>query len=125
MKFLTNEATLFFLQRPETLPLWESMAPWLEAHFPEAIMTVHKTQITFARRTGFLFLSLPPRKYAPKGGNPCIQVSFGLFRPCEHPLVFASAQPTARRFTHHGLVCRMKDLESLLPLLEEAHALAI
>lgn len=124
MKFLTNEATLFFLQRPETLPLWESIAPRLEAHFPEAAMTVHKTQITFARRTGFPFLSLPPRKYAPKG-EPCIQVSFGLFRPCGHPLVFASAQPTARRFTHHGLIRCTEDLDSLFPLLEEAHTLAI
>ena len=123
MNFLTDEATLFFLQRPETLPLWEALAPVLAAEFPEAVMTVHKTQITFARRMGFLFLSLPARKYAPKG-TACIQVSFGLFRPCDHPLVFASAQPTARRFTHHALVKSREDLEPLGPWLTEAYALA-
>lgn len=60
MNFLTDEATLFFLQRPETLPLWEALAPVLAAEFPEAVMTVHKTQITFARADG-LSVPLPAR----------------------------------------------------------------
>lgn len=124
MNFQTDEATLFFLRRPETLPLWEALAPWLEAHFPDAKMTVHRTQITFQRRTGFLFLSLPPRKYAP-GGRACIQVSFGLFRPLANPRIFASAHPTARRYTHHTLVCGPEALDGeLLDLLSEAWELA-
>ena len=120
MKFLTDEAALFFLQRPEDLPLWEAMGPWLETYFPDAEMIVHRTQITFRRRTGFLFLSLPPRKYAPKG-TPCIQVSFGLFRPLSDRRVFASAHPTARRYTHHTLVHGPEELDAwLLNLLCEA-----
>lgn len=124
MKFLTGEATLFFLQRPENLDLWEIMAPWLEEHFPGAELTVQRTQLSFRRRIGFLFLSLPPKKYAPDGG-PCIRVSFGLPRPLEDERVMASARITAKRYTHHTLVREPEDLDEwLLGLLREAWEMA-
>lgn len=124
MKFLTDEATLFFLPRAEDLELWETMAAWVEAHFPGAEMTVQRTQISFRRRYGFLFLSLPPKKYAPEG-TPCIRVSFGLPRPLEGERVVASARISARRYTHHTLVRRPEDLDRwLLELLEEAWDMA-
>ena len=124
MKFLTDEATLFFLQRPEDLDLWETLAAWVEAHFPAAEMTVQRTQISFRRRYGFMFLSLPPKKYAPEG-MPCIRVSFGLPRPLEGERVMASACISAKRYTHHTLVCRPEDLDQwLLDLLEESWDMA-
>ena len=124
MKFLTDEATLFFLRRSETLVLWEAMAPWLETHFPEAEMTVQKTQISFRRRIGFLFLSLPAKKYTVPN-TPCIQISFGLFRPLDSPRLLASAQINARRFTHHLLIRDQGELDGeLLQLLTEAYELA-
>lgn len=124
MKFLTDEATLFFLRRPETLPLWEAMAPWLETNFPDAEMTVQKTQISFRRRIGFLFLSLPAKKYFPPNTS-CIQVSFGLFRPLDTPRLLASARISARRYTHHLLIRSQGELDGeLLALLTEAYGLA-
>lgn len=121
MRFLTNEATLLFLQRPENLDLWETMAAWLEGHFPEAEMTVQRTQLSFRRRIGFLFLSLPPKKY----GAPCIRVSFGLPHPLEGERVLASARISAKRYTHHTLVRGAEDLDGwLLGCLEEAWEMA-
>lgn len=121
MKFLTNEAALFFLKRPESVDLWETMGAWLEAHFPEAELTVQGTQLSFRRRIGFLFLSLPPKKL----GGPCIRVSFGLPHPLEGERVLASARISAKRYTHHTLVRRPEDLDSwLLACLEEAWEMA-
>lgn len=121
MKFLTNEATLFFLKRPENLDLWETMGAWLEAHFPEAELTVQGTQLSFRRRIGFLLLSLPPKKF----GTPCIRVSFGLPHPLEGERVLASARISAKRYTHHTLVRGPEDLDSwLLACLEEAWEMA-
>ena len=124
MKFLTDEATLFFLRRPENLALWEILASWLEQYFSDAEMTVQKTQISFRRRTGFLFLSLPAKKHATPNA-PCIQVSFGLFRPLDSPRLLASAKINARRFTHHLLMRSPEELDKeLLALLTEAYELA-
>lgn len=118
MKFLTGEATLFFLQRPENLELWEAVAAWVEAHFPEAEMTVQRTQISFRRRYGFLFLSLPPKKYAPQG-KACIRVSFGTGGPLADRRIIASARISAKRYTHHTLVLEPGDLDGWL--LENVH----
>ena len=121
MKFLTGDAALFFLQRPENLDLWETVGAWLEGHFLEAEMTVQGTQLSFRRRIGFLFLSLPPKKY----GAPCIRVSFGLSHPLAGERVQASACISARRYTHHTLVRQPKDLDDwFLACLEEAWDMA-
>lgn len=125
MKFQTNEATLFFLQRPESLPLWEGhLAPWLEEHFPEAELNVQKTQITLRSRISFLALSLPPRRCDPQRQG-VLRLSFGLDRLLEWDRIDAVTQISARRFTYHTLVRSREDLdEALLTLLREAWEMA-
>lgn len=125
MKFLTDESTLFFLNRPENLALWEDyLAPWLEFQFPEAQMIVQKTQITLKGRISFLAISIPPRKFVLRG-QPAILVTFGLGRTIQWNRIVSSAPISRNRITYHTLVQSPDDLdETLLEYLKESWEMA-
>lgn len=125
MKFLTDETILFFLKCPENLELWETtLCPWLSEKFPAAELYVQRTQITLKGRIGFLVLSLPPRKLAPKG-QPAILLTFGLRRSIQWERIASFAPISAHRITYHTLVRGPEDLDDvLLGYLQEAWEMA-
>ena len=125
MKLLTEESILFFLKRPEALPLWEeSLAPWLERQFPETVMKVQQTQITLKGRIGFLAISIPPGKLA-AGDRSAILLTFGLDHAIEWHRIAMAVPISPTRITYHTVVRGPEDLdEELLFYLKEAWHMA-
>ncbi len=118
MSFLTGDAMLFFDGRPAELDLYCQFAPWLAEHFPEAVLDVQKTQLTFRSPRFFCAISIRRMVRRPK---PYLVLTFGLFRPLDHPRVALSAHPTPKRWTHHVLLAGPEDWdETVLDWLNEA-----
>lgn len=114
---LTAEECLFFAGRPEELALYETLRGSILAEFPQVRVKVQKTQITFAERYGFAFVSHPRRKQ-----DTGILVSFGLFHRQESPRIPYASEPYPNRWTHHTPVRAAEEIdEELLGWLREAH----
>lgn len=111
------EEPLFFAGRPEAWPLYERLRSRLFEMCGPIRVQVRKTQITFAGRYGFAFVSLPRRKQ-----DQGIVVSFGLFHRQESPRIQYASEPYPNRWTHHVAVRTEADLdEELMGWLREAH----
>ncbi len=114
---LTAEECLFFAGRPEALTLYETLRGSILAEFPQVRVKVQKTQITFAERYGFAFVSRPRRK-----GDRGILLSFGLSHRQESPRIQYASEPYPGRWTHHAPVRAADEIdEELLGWLREAH----
>lgn len=112
----------FFVAMPDALPLYEAFAGRLLAAFPDTRVTVHKTQITFANRYGFAFVSLPIRRV--KGWpKVCIIVTFGLGRREDDPRIMQAVEPYPGRWTHHVIVEDAAQVDDqLMGWIAEAYA---
>lgn len=112
---------LFFGGAPEALALYAALERALLAACPGARIKVQKTQITFAARYGFAFVSLPRRR-----GEAGILVSFGLPTRLASPRVVHAAEPYPNRWTHHVLVARPSEVDAeLLGWLGAAYAFSM
>lgn len=114
---LTAEECLFFAGRPEALALYERLRSQILGEFPGVGIKVQKTQITFAERYGFAFVSHPRRKK-----ETGILVSFGLSHRQESPRIPYASEPYPGRWTHHTPVRTAGETDGeLLDWLREAH----
>ena len=120
---MTNEWDVlrFFEDAPRVLPLYEALEKQVLAAFDEVHIKVQKTQITFANRHGFAFVSLPRRKVQ----QPTIVVSFGLSYRVDSPRIWVATEPYPNRWTHHMLVSDETQLDDeLMGWIKEAAAFA-
>lgn len=114
---LTAEECLFFAGKPEALALYEVLRSRILAEFPQVRIKALKTQITFAERYGFAFVSHPRRK-----GDTGILFSLGLGRRRESPRVQYASEPYPGRWTHHMPVRTPEEIDGeLMDWLREAH----
>ena len=93
----------FFHEKPEMLPVYESVRDMICAGFDDVKVKVSKTQIAFSNKYQFAFVSLPFRKIKGSHGSYII-FTFGLGRKEEHPLIFAATEPYPGRWTHHVMI---------------------
>ena len=111
-----SDVLFFFDGKPEELALYQALFQKLAAAFPEALVKVQKSQISFYDGGLFAMASLPKRK-----GDPGLVVSFGLGRRDPSPRIGAAVEPYPGRWTHHAALTREADLDGeLLGWLEEA-----
>ena len=111
------EEYLFFAGRPQALALYELFRRQLLAEVGQVQIKVQKTQITFAGRYGFAFVSHPRRKK-----DVGILVSFGLSHRLDSDRILHVSEPYPNRWTHHILIEQPQEMDQeLLGWIKEAN----
>ena len=105
---MNGDILSFFDKRPRALGLFELLCEHAMALWPQSVMKMQKTQITFLDPRGYLFVSLPRSR----GG--VLMVSFGLSEPLVSPRLFAVANPAPGRYTHRVQVAGPQELDGEL-----------
>jgi hypothetical protein len=116
---------MFFDKVPDAFPLYEDVADKLLAEFPDVKVKLQKTQITFANKHGFAFVSLPIRR---RKGWPeiCIILTLGLGRKLEHPRIDIATEPYPNRWTHHIVIQNADEVdEQIAEWIREAYSFAL
>ena len=92
--------------------------------WPDTEIRCAKTQITFAARYGFAFVST--RRMGRRCPEVFIIVSFGLGRELRSERIFAASEPYPGRWTHHTVVSSPEQIDGeLLGWLSEAREFAL
>ena len=114
----------FFDRKPGTLPLYEAVRHMICKGFDDVTIKVSKTQIAFANKHQFAFVSLPYRKI--KGApDVYILLTFGLERKEDHPRIAVSTEPYPGRWTHHVVIASVDDVdEQVREWINEAYHFA-
>lgn len=114
---MAPEEYLFFAGRPQELALYELFRRQLLAEVGQVQIKVQKTQITFAGRYGFAFVSHPRRKK-----DVGILVSFGLSHRLDSDRILHVSEPYPNRWTHHILIEQPQEMDQeLLGWIKEAN----
>ena len=115
----------FFDKRPGALPLYEALEGRILAEMDDVSVKVQKTQITFANRHGFAFVSFLPARRAKDRPDVYITVTLGLDRRLDSPRVDKVSEPYPGRWTHHLLIASPEEIDGeLMDWVREAAAFA-
>lgn len=114
------DALQFFDKAPGTAPLYEALYDAMRERLEDFSVKVQKTQITFATKYGFAFVSLPVRRVR-ELPDVCIIVTFGLEHRVDNPRIWQAVEPYPNRWTHHVVVADTSGIdEQLLDWIEQA-----
>lgn len=119
-----NQDILFFFDKnPEALPLYEALEERIRSEIQDVTIKVQKTQITFANKHNFAFVSFLPARKAKERPDIYITVTFGLGYRKESPRIDAATEPYPNRWTHHMLISRVDEVDDeLMGWIKEAGA---
>lgn len=119
-----NQDILFFFDKnPEALPLYEALEERILSEIPDVKIKVQKTQISFANKHNFAFVSFLPARKAKERPDIYITVTFGLGYRKESPRIDAATEPYPNRWTHHMLISRVDEVDDeLMGWIKEAGA---
>ena len=118
---MDNDILFFFGEHMDALPIYERLEARILAQIPDVKIKVAKTQITFARRYGFAFVSFNPCRRAKDRPAVWMTVTFGLGNRKESPRIDAATEPYPGRWTHHVMVGSAEEIdEELLGWIWEA-----
>lgn len=116
-----TDVLTFFNAKPDALPLYEALEEKILAQIPNVKIKVQKTQISFANKYNFAFVSLLPVRKAKDRPKVFITVSFGFAYKKESPRIDAATEPYPNRWTHHVLVGSLEEIDAeLLGWIREA-----
>lgn len=122
---MTPDVLAFFSQHMQALPLYERFAQLVLAENGDVRIKVQKTQIAFANRHNFAFVSFLPVRKAKERPDPYIVVTIGLGRRLDSPRVDAAVEPYPNRWTHHILIASPEEIDKeLMGWVREAGAFA-
>ena len=109
---INKEVEAFFAGKPETKALFMAVERKIRAIGP-AIITVTKTQISFATRTQFawVWMPLPTDRKRPLHS---LVLSFGCGRRIVHDQIVEAIEPYPGRWTHHVIIAEEADLTGVL-----------
>lgn len=120
---MENDELMFFNMDPEALPLYEEVRSRLLSKFPETLIKVQRSQITFKAKYGFAFVSLRRMKGCPKV---FIILTIGLNRRLDSPRVAIAVEPCPNRWTHHFIISEKEQInDEMMAWLSEAHDFAL
>ena len=118
---INSDVLFFFDRKPLALSLYEAFAQRVAGEIGDARVKVSKTQISFANRHNFAFVSLLPVRRAKERPPEYIVVSFGLAYKKESPRIDAATQPYPNRWTHHVLISSLEEIDDeLMGWIKEA-----
>ena len=118
---MDNDMLFFFGEHMDALPMFEWLEEAILTRIPDVKIKVAKTQITFANKRGFAFVSFNPCRRAKERPAVWMTVSFGLGYRKEAERVDVATEPYPGRWTHHVMVGSTSEIdEELLGWLKEA-----
>lgn len=119
-----NQDILFFFDKhPEALPLYEALEERIRSEIQDVTIKVQKTQIAFANKHNFAFVSFLPARKAKERPDIYITITFGLGYRKESPRIDAATEPYPNRWTHHMLISRVDEVDDeLMGWIKEAGA---
>lgn len=118
---MNDDILLFFSQHAEALPLYEKLEERILAEIPDVKIKVAKTQISFANKHGFAFVSFNPCRRAKERPAVWMTVSFGLGYRKDDDRVDMATEPYPGRWTHHVMVGSSEEIDGkLLGWIKEA-----
>ena len=118
---MDNDVFFFFGDHMDALPIYERLEKAIQTRIPDVKIRVAKTQITFAKRYGFAFVSFNPCRKAKERPAVWMTVTFGLGCRKESPRIDVATQPFPGRWTHHVMVGSEEEIdEELLDWIKEA-----
>ena len=117
-----NEDILFFFgEHLNALPMYERLEELVFGQIPDVKIKVAKTQITFANKRGFAFVSFNPCRKAKERPETWMTVTFGLCYRKESPRIDVATEPYPGRWTHHVMVGNAEEIdEELIGWIREA-----
>lgn len=117
-----NEDILFFFgEHLNALPMYERLEELVFGQIPDVKIKVAKTQITFANKRGFAFVSFNPCRKAKERPETWMTVTFGLGYRKESPRIDVVTEPYPGRWTHHVMVGNAEEIdEELIGWIREA-----
>ena len=118
---MDNDILFFFAEHMEALPIYQRLEGAILTRIPDVKIKVAKTQITFANKRGFAFVSFNPCRKAKDRPAVWMTISFGLGCRRESPRIDVATQPYPGRWTHHVMVGSPGEIdEELLGWIQEA-----
>ena len=118
---MDSDILFFFGERMEALPMYERLEEAILTRIPNVKIKVAKTQITFANKRGFAFVSFNPCRRAKERPPVWMTVTFGLGYRKEFPRIDVATEPYPGRWTHHMTVGSAEEIdEELLSWIQEA-----
>ena len=118
---MDNDILSFFGEHMDALPIYERLENAILTRVPGVRIKVAKTQITFAKRYGFAFVSFNPCRSAKNRPAVWVTVTFGLGYRKESPRIDVATEAYLGRWTHHVMVGTPDEIdEELLGWIQEA-----
>ncbi len=121
---MQNPDVLFFFEgKPEELALYEEFEKKVLEELGQIKIKVSKTQISFANRHNFAFVSFLPVRKAKDRPAHYLTVSFGLEYQEPSQRIDAAVEPYPNRWTHHVMIAGTEEIdEELLFWIRKAAA---
>ena len=118
---MDNDILSFFGEHMDALPNYERLENAILTRVPDVKIKEAKTQITFANKRGFAFVSFNPCRKAKDRPAVWMTVTFGLGYHKESPRIYVATEPYPGRWTHHVMVGSVDEIdEELLGWIQEA-----
>lgn len=118
---MDNDILFFFGEHMEALPMYERLENAILTRIPDVKIKVAKTQITFANKRGFAFVSFNPCRKAKDRPAVWMTVTFGLGCRKGSSRIDVATEPYPGRWTHHVMVGSVEEIdEELLNWIQEA-----
>ena len=111
---MNRDILFFFGEHMDALPVYEKLEEQILAQIPEVKIRVAKTQITFANKRGFTFVSFNPCRKAAQRPKVWMTISFGLGCRKESPRIDVATEPYPNRWTHHVMVGSVDEIDDEL-----------
>ena len=108
------DVLFFFDKHPAALPLYQLLEDKILEEVEGVTVKTQKTQITFANRHGFAFVSFLPVRRAKDRPEIYITVTLGLNRRLDSPRVDKASEPYPGRWTHHLLIASPTEIDGEL-----------
>ena len=120
---MDNDILFFFGEHMDALPIYERLENAILSRIPDVKTKIAKTQITFANKRGFAFVSFNPCRKAKDRPAVWMTVTFGLGYRKESSRIDAATEAYPNRWTHHVMVGTPDEIdEELLDWIQEAAA---
>ena len=118
---MDSDILFFFGEHMDALPIYERLEERILTQIPDVKIKVAKTQITFAKRYGFAFVSFYPCRRAKDRPAVWMTVTFGLGYRKESPRIDIATEPYPGRRTHHVMAGTPDEIDGeLMDWIQEA-----
>ena len=119
---MNSDILFFFSEHRDALPMYEKLEEQILAQIPDVKIKVAKTQITFANKRGFAFVSFNPCRKTAQRPKVWMTVTFGLGYRKESSRIDVATEPYPNRWTHHVAIEKPDEIDGeLMGWLREAY----